>query len=406
MGRPGIWIGLLLVFVFQLDENIAAANTVAIHRILMKGIEANFSGDYDRAAEIFSTIEAVDPEHPSQAFYQAVVLFWRNSLDAGNPRHIDRIRQYLNQAGEQAEKMLAVDENNVDALHYMGLVYTYLGRLEAHNGRLYRGGVLGEKGRTYLERAIEICEKQENKTSPSGLMAGNPCEDLYFPYGAYSYFAGRLPRFLQVFNFLWFIPNGSTEEGLNALERARGNSALHRPGAESLLVGIFLNFEEDRMTTAREISADLISRFPDNPVLEIQHARLLLAEGKHQDAAEKSDRIIEKVDQRIRNYDDVVRQAALQVKAEAWIRQDNPTSARAILFRLETDAAYQNNSLRPYTDLLLGMLADIEKKRETATGYYEKASSYKGALRNRMVDQKARQYLEKPFIGSRRDSSS
>ena len=91
------------------------ADSKSIRRILLKGIETTFSGDYDQAAEIFSSIQKQDPNHPSQAFYQAVVLFWRNSVDAGNPRYVDQIRQHLNQAMQQAEQMLSMDENDTEA---------------------------------------------------------------------------------------------------------------------------------------------------------------------------------------------------------------------------------------------------------------------------------------------------
>lgn len=403
MNSARIQISLMLMLIFFQYENNADASSEIIHRILIKGIEANFSGDYDRASEIFSTIQKVDPDHPSQAFYQAVVLFWRNNLDTGNPRYTSQIRQYLNQAREQAGQMLAADEKNLDALHYMGLVYTYLGRLEALSGSLYKGGVLGERGRKYLEKAIEICGQQG---APQSSYAGiNPCEDIYFPYGAYSYFAGRLPKFIKAFNFLWFIPSGSTEEGLKALERAGDKSDLHRLGAESLLVGIFLNFETTRLKTAMELSTELVSRFPDNPYLEVQHARLMLSAGVYPDAVIKSDKIIEKVDKGLRNYDMIVRQAALLVKAEAAIQQENKILAGEILTQLENTPAYQNNSLRPNIDLLLGMLADREMKREKAVGYYERVMTYSGPLRNRMMEQRAEQYLKSSFSRSMEGST-
>lgn len=387
-------IVFLVIFVWT---NIALADSDAIHHILVKGIKANFSGDYDQAAEIFSTIQDVNPNHPSQAFYQAVVLFWRNNVDAGNPRYEKQIRQHLQLAKEQAEQMLAAKDNDVDALHYLGLVYTYLGRIEAHNGNLYNGGVLGERGRKFLERAINICQQQEVFRSQSDSSNCRTCEDLYFPYGAYSYFAGRLPQFLKVFDFLWFIPSGSTEEGLQSLERAYRNSELHQLGAQCLLVEIFLHFETEQINTAKKLSDALINSFPDNPYLELQHANILIASGDTQSAAIKAQTMLEKVDRRIRNYDVVVKQGALLVKAEAAIRQGNTAFARKILVQLEKGSAYQSNSLTPHTDLLLGMLADIEMQREKATSYYERAKSYKGPLRNRLVDRKANQYLQKPF---------
>ena len=413
MNKSQTFISFILIVIFAMQADIAGAESDAIRRILINGIEVNFSGDYERAAEIFSTIEKEDPNHPSQAFYQAVVLFWKSSVAEGTPIFINSIRQHLNKAIEQSEQMLEANENNIDALHYLGLAYTYLGRLEAHSGNMYKGGVMGERGRKHLERAIEICE-QENcpkirpdtitKTKPDAARC-RPCEDLYFPLGAYSYFAGRLPQFLQAINFLWFIPSGSTEEGLNALERAYARSDLHRPGAQSLLADIFLSFETDRIDDARKLSDDLVRCFPDNPYLEIQHADILMTSGQNQAAAKNAQRIIEKADRGLRSYDAIVRQRALLVKAEAAIRQEKTSAAREILAQLKNNPTFQDNSLTPHTDLLFGMLADVESKRKKAIEHYEQAESYEGTMRNRIVARKARQYLEKPFTNMDRGSS-
>ncbi|MDA3895355.1 MAG: hypothetical protein PF482_04310 [Desulfobacteraceae bacterium] len=401
-----LWIsyGIVLILAISLWGDIAGAESEAIRRILINGIEVNFSGDYDRAAKIFSSIEKEDPNHPAQSFYQAVVLFWKNSVAEGTPLFINSIRQHLNKAIEQSEQMIAVDENDLDALHYIGLSYIYLGRLEAHSGNMYKGGVLGERGRKYFERAIEICEHQNCYETESNAGHCRPCEDLYFPLGAYSYFAGRLPQFLQAINFLWFIPSGSTEEGLDDLERAYRKSDLHRLGAQSLLAGIFLSFETNRIDDARKLSDDLVRRFPDNPYLEIQHANILMASGQNHAASENARKVIKKADCGLRSYDVIVRQRALLIKAEAAIRQENTTAAKEILTQLKNNPTFQNNSLTPHTDLLLGMMADIEMKREKAIEYYEQAESYKGGQRNRIVARKAKQYLEEPFTNMARGS--
>jgi len=398
-------ISIILILMFSLCSDFAWAESDAIRRILIQGIEVNFSGDYDRASEIFSTISAIDPDHPSQEFYQAVVLFWKSSVDKDNLLYVNRIRKHLNKAMDQSERMLSTDGNDPDALHYLGLAYTYLARLEAHNGNFYKGGVLGEKGRKYFERAIEICEQQNCNETESNAVHCRPCEDIYFPLGAYSYFAGHLPQFLKTINFLWFIPSGSTEEGLNALERAYGSSHLHRFGAQSLLADIFLSFETNRIDDARKLSDDLFRRFPDNPYLEIQHANILMASGENQGAAEGAQKIIKKVENGLRNYDALVRQRAVLIKAEAAIRQGNTDAAHEVLAQLKKGPGYQKNALTPYTDLLLGMLADIEMKREKAIEHYERAESYKGALHNRIVSRKAKQYLKKPFTNPPSESS-
>lgn len=394
--RISIHIFVFFILVFH-SGKIAMADSEAVHEIIIKGIEANFSGDYDQASDIFSSLQQVDPKHPARPFYQAVVLFWRNSLDPGNPSYQGKVRQLLKQSLDLAEQMLDADTNDVDALHYLGLAYTYLGRLEAHDGKLYKGGVLGERGRKYLERAIEICQDRNFKNPTETSAECRSCEDIYFPYGAYSYFAGRLPQFLQTLNFLWFIPSGSTDEGISALERAYGNSALHGLGAKSLLVEIFLNFEAEHIKTARKLSGELISRFPDNPYLEVQHATILITSGDHHSAVQRTRKILDKIERGVRNYDEIVRQRVLLVQAEAAIRDGDMGTAGRILALLKNCPSYQSNSLTPHTDLLLGMQADIEMQREIATQHYERAKSYKGAQHNRMVARKAKEFLQNPF---------
>ena len=369
-----------------------------VREILMRGIEANFSGNYDLASETFAKIGHVAPEHPAQEFYQAVVLFWRNSIDSSNPRYASQIREYLKISIEKADAWLSRDSESVDALHYLGLSYTYLGRLEAHCGNLYTGGVYGEKGRKYLERGIEICSNPVHPGAESRMKDRcSPCEDLYFPYGAYSYFAGRLPRLLQFFNFFWFIPSGSKEEGLSALERSARLSCLHRLGAKSLLTSIYLIFEDDHADQALVLSRELTEKFPDNPYLDLQHAKILVKVSRYQEASAWSDLILTKVIQKKSNYDEIVQQGALLVKAEVALRQGQLESAEKILSHLSNDPVFQNNTLTADIALLQGMLSDIKKERTKAIRFYDQVNSYKGNMRNRIAAGKANGFLEEPF---------
>jgi len=378
--------------------NVSGEGSDPVREILMLGIEANFSGNYDLASETFAKIGHVAPEHPAQEFYQAVVLFWRNSTDPSNPRYVSQIREYLKTSIEKADAWLARDNQSVDALHYLGLSYTYLGRLEAHCGNLYTGGVYGEKGRKYLERGIEICSNSIHTGSENTIKNRcSPCEDLYFPFGAYSYFAGRLPRLLQFFNFFWFIPSGSSEEGLSALERSARLSCLHGLGTKSLLTSIYLIFEDDHAEKALVLSQELMEKFPDNPYLDLQHAKILIRVSRYPEASEWANLILKKFIQKKSNYDEIVQQGALLVKAEVALRQGRLESAEKILSQLNKNPVFQNNTYTADITLLQGMLSDIKKERTKAIRYYDQVKSYKGKMRNRTAERKAKGFLEEPF---------
>lgn len=402
--NPVVLIPAVLVWV--LSGAIACAEPDSIRSILLAGVEANFAGDYERAAATFAKIGEIDPAHPGQPFYQAVVLFWRNNVDASNPRFEHRIREYLEDSKTKSELRLSRNDRDIEALHYLGLAYTYLGRLEAHGGRLYHGGVLGEKGRDYLEQALALCETGcEAKGTAAPPPGCDACEDLYFPFGAYSYFAGRLPKLLQFLNFLWFVPRGSTAEGLDALERSARRSALHQLGSKALLASIYGFFETDRADRAIDLSGELVSRFPNNPYLDWQHANLLMANGSYGLAAEQANAIMAKVDSNTPNYDPILSQGAGLVLAEIDLRANRWNDAEKKLAALEQRPEFAANTLTPQISLLQGMLADLRGDRERAVRFYQKTRDYQGASKNRMAAKKAKHFMEEPFTNSPEPSS-
>jgi len=161
------WSQLIIFFLIIITKPIvcdASDKSIALHEHLLRGIETCFAGDYDQAWAIFGQVSEIDPNHPSREFYQATVLFWRNNVDRSNPRYDAQIKKLLLQCMKKSKKWLEHDEQNIDALHYIGLAYTYLGRIDAHRGKLYSGGVKGETGRKYLEKAIEYCQQKYSRS--------------------------------------------------------------------------------------------------------------------------------------------------------------------------------------------------------------------------------------------------
>jgi len=389
---------LLLVFfhasaVTPVSAHGGLAGDEALRAILLEGIEANFSGDYDRAAETFAGARTLDPGHPAPDFYAATVLFWRNGLDPNNPRFDEEIQRHLALAAEKARVRVTEQGARVEALHYLGLAYTYLGRLEAQRGRFYAGGTHGETGRDYLEQALEECSRRGPGELPRA------CSDVAFPLGAYAYFAGRLPAFLQKLNFLWFLPRGTTQEGLAELEKAYRDSELHRLGAASLLARIYTVFEKGMGARALELSSFLAARFPDNPVLNLEHADLLLRLGRTGEASVLAAEVLDKVNRGLRGYDETTARAALLVQAEAAVAQGDAARAEGILSPLRADSHLQRNTLTPKIDLLQGMLEDLKGNRARALAFYEEAAGHKGRTANRQASKDAKRFMETPYRG-------
>jgi len=384
---------LLALLLGGVEVHAATAVGSPLDELLQAGIEANFAGDYDAATATFERARSTFPAHPAPDFYLASVLFWRNNVDPSNPRYDDAISGHLDRAIGKAEALLELNDDDVEALHYRGLGYTYRGRLKAHRGQLYAGGVDGEKGRDQLQRAMALCEK----SAPPPRSLSNPCEDVYFPFGAYAYYAGRLPRFLQMLSFLWFVPRGTTTEGLAALERAYSRSRLHRLGAASLLADIYLLFEPNGTARALQLSSELVQRFPDNPFLDLEQAQILASAGQRQAALDRASGILDKVGRRVRSYDHVVALGARLVQVEVALDQNRLDDAATVLTALRQDPANLDNTLTPRLALDQGMLADLRGERTAAVRFYREAIGYQGRAWNRQAAKTAERYLDQPY---------
>jgi tetratricopeptide (TPR) repeat protein len=396
--QPTLFFLLVLFILANSTTCEAEDKSDSLNKHLLQGIEACFSGDYDGAWTLFDEVKDMAPGHPSREFYQATVLFWKNNVDHSNPRFDSQIKELLLTSLKKAENRLEKDKKDIESLHYMGLAYTYLGRMDAHRGKLYSGGVKGETGREYLEKAMEYCQEKYGKTPAEEIdNSCNVCEDIYFPFGAYSYFSGRLPKLLRFFNFLWFIPKGSTEEGLMALSRALENGCLHQLGTQTLLTSIYSRFEEDRIQDAFSLSKKLVTHFPNNPYLDLEHARLLVIRGEYIAASLHAETILTKVSRKQKNYDHVVELGAKLIIIESALHNQKLDEVKAQLKEFTYQPQYQNNTLTACIFLLKGQLADLSGKREEAISYYQKVIASEGHLYNRPAITKAKLYLDNPF---------
>lgn len=389
-----------IVILFSVDNTGAnAAPSEKLTRILLEGTEATYAGDYDRAWEIFDGISDLDANHPSRQFYLASVLFWKINVDPNNPVYDDQIIRLLTQCIGRCETLLSQRSGDIEILHYLGLAWTYYGRLDVHRGRMYAGGVKGETGRDYLEEAMGLCSiTPVDDSEMSACLNSDFCEDLYFPLGAYSYFAGRLPAFLKALNFLWFLPRGTTEEGLAYLRRSANHSRLHDVSAKLLLASIHMLFEKEDLYEAYEISDAVIKRFPNNPYLDLQHADILIATGQYDSAVTHAETILSKVKSgRLPFYETGVELQAGLVIAEAMLYKNEPEKAKILLeqLRVRTDCQHHTYTSKIY--LLLGMMKDMRNKREEALNLYDITLDFDHRRLGRTVMKKARYFKKYPF---------
>lgn len=358
------------------------ARPAALEAVLRAGIDANFAGDFDAAAQHFDEARRVAPDHPAPAFFAVTTLFWRIELDSGDTTHDDAIRAGLERAVALAERRLEANPDDVEALTWGGQALGYMGRREAQRGRYYAAGTVGERARKWLERALVL--------APA---SAEPKPAL----GAYLYFSDLAPRALKWLSFLWFVPKGDATRGLALLEEAAAGEGLSQLGSRYALAKILMRFEPERRTEAVRLADALHERFPGNALLHLELVRALAEVGDAERATREAREVRSRAAEGKRTYDTRTPVAAALWQARAALLAGRLDDAGAELATLEPAALGRLSWAPAWHGVLEGQLHDARGERERAVAAYQRVIGLDGTARDALAQTLARNYLEAPF---------
>ncbi|MBI3553036.1 MAG: hypothetical protein HY077_11025 [Elusimicrobia bacterium] len=227
----------------------ARALTDEDQKVVDRGLDALYRGDYDGSERIFDEAVKAHPGDPALSLGYAIAAWWRMENDFA-PAGSDEEKRFLGavaRAIEDAERATA-KRDDAEALVCLGAAYGLRGRLEAarkHWFKAYRDG-----RRCYHD------EQRALKLDPS-------LDDAYLGIGTFDYYAATLSRFVR---FFVFTKSAHKAKGLAELQRAtRGR--FSGVAAKLLLVGIDWTFEKSPRE-AWTILEELRGRFPDSPLID------------------------------------------------------------------------------------------------------------------------------------------
>ena len=378
-------VSIVCALVAQAEADASSSTVIepdpALLALMRKGTRETYSGDNDAARETFSELARVAPDHPAADFFLASILFDRSAVDLGYEGADAQILGLLGACRRKAEAILRKDPDDAGALFFLGQADVYEGRLLAQRGHFLRGGLMGEKGRGHLERALG---------------AHPEAADLRLPLGGYYYFASLLPGALQKLDFLPFIPKGSRDEGLAYLETAAAEGVLFQDSARFLLAVVYFRIEK-RTDLALAHFDRLRADFPFNPLIEIQYGRALTMAGRLDEARAVADRLAECAAAGTPTCGELVDYATRLIRIEIALRAGDPEAARGAMADLRANTSIESTSLLPWLDVYSGMLCDLEGDRQAAEAAYKRTDSYPRRLRNFAARRMAREFLDAPF---------
>lgn len=233
--------------------------------LVQRGIQHVYNVEFTEAEAIFSEVQRRYPEHPASYFMDAMVDWWRITLNKRSYRHDDVFRTKIDRVLAVCDTLLARDEQDVVALFFKGGALGFRGRYHAVRGAYLDAVNDGKDG-------LEILQ-QCQKIAPSN-------HDIMLGTGLYNYFAVVMPEKYPLLNpAMLFLPKGDRTLGLLQLKAAANQARYAEVEAKSILVSAYFTFERDAQR-AYPYALELATRFPRNPEFQRALGRCLVRLGR------------------------------------------------------------------------------------------------------------------------------
>jgi len=350
---------------------------------VQRGIREVYNLEFEQAEKDFADLIRLNPRHPAGPFFRAMVTWWRIMIDVDNTQYDDRFYAELEDVIAICDSMLDVDPDNVDAIFFKGGSIGFEGRLRFHRNDWIAAANAGRKALPLVQHASELDPRNY---------------DILFGTGIYNYYAEVIPdEYPIVKPLLLFIPSGDKKKGIEQLQLAAERGRYASVETSYFLMQIYYGYERD-YPKALQIAQDLQTRFPRNMVFHRYLGRCHVVMGSWP-LAEATFR---EIDTRARNgqrgYTRAVeREAAYYLgmcaknagrfdeALEEWYRCD--ALSRAL------DSS-EPSGFMVMSNLKIGMLYDLQGKRDLAVRQYEKVRQMK-EYKNSLVE--ARKYLKTPY---------
>jgi tetratricopeptide (TPR) repeat protein len=331
-------------------ENLRDPRFVALAE---SGFEHIFNMDYDRAQQVFVSLEKDYPQHPAPPLYLASIP-WLKEMQRRQDLNLDRFLapayfsnktnqvmppherteffKKIQRAENLARAVLGRDPNDRDALYFMATAYGLRASFAITIDHSLRTAFsYGNKAYSYSKQLV--------REDPDYY-------DAYLTLGIYEYTVGVIPWYMR-----WMIyvlgGHGSKEEGLAHLRLATEKGRYMKD--QALLASMVLDVREHSYGEALVLARDLTARFPRSYFFPINVAQILQLSGR----TEESIALLLQVEK----------------NAEAGVPNFDKLPLPAFRFNLATEFMYRSK-LDPAREQFIKVIADPETpQREKALSH-------------------------------------
>ena len=230
------------------------------------GLEHDLHGRHDQADAIWDGLETLDWADPEPWIRRVDTVYWRHFYDEAEPLDADLVRACLDHAKSLAKARLERTSRDLRARWLLGEALMQEARFEGMRGNYMQAGTAGEQGRKQLERVLE--DDPENEDAP-------------YMLGLYYYFSSLVPDFLRYVNWLWFVPKGNRDTGIEMLTEVRDGRSIYASSASMVLFSIYAYHAPTDLASAISIARDLRTTYPENAIIHFEMVEVLLKARRH-----------------------------------------------------------------------------------------------------------------------------
>jgi tetratricopeptide (TPR) repeat protein len=300
--------GLLFILVFS--SSLRAQNLRDPHFVARaeSGFAHLLNQDYDKAEQVFVSLEKENPQHPAPPLYQASIR-WLKEMERRQDISLNRFIAptyfynktnmmmpqqertdffaELQKSEDLARAILQKDRLNKDARYFMATVFGLRASFAITIDHGLRDAFSnGNKSYSYTKQLVEEDPKYY---------------DAYLTLGIYEYTVGLIPWYMRWMIYVIGGGRGSKEEGLAHLKLATDNGEYVKDQAQ--VVSMVLNVREQHYAEALEQAGNLAAKFPRSYLFPINVAQILRLAGRNEESIPLLLQVEKRAENREPNFD-------------------------------------------------------------------------------------------------------
>ena len=341
-------------------------------------VDLFYGHEFERAVPAAAALEARHPGHPVGPLFKAIVAFQRWTAeglrDDGSWKAIDL---ELTRAADEAKTLEKTSP--AESHYYLGAALGFRARGLAAQKRFLSAVPDAASSIRHLKKALAL---------DPGL------EDARLGLGMYHYFAARMPPAAKPFARVLMGEPGDREKGLSELWSVANSSGVARMEARAVLAMILSKNDEADWNGAEKLLAELMKRYPRNPLYRLRRAYVAERRGDLDAAAALADPDGTWIPALHAGLRENSRAWALYRAAECDLLRGRIDSAERRLAALDERKAPKG--LRDWILLRRANLDDARGRREAAKTAYARVEEKTAAGA-------AKGFLAAPFPGGPRD---